>query len=323
MPLKLVKEHVEMVVLSDSEPGDALLDRTNFAASTGNKAHVSNTSIYARAAQIVQQETEDDMDLEYSPEPPPKARLKGKGARMLKELSNHNQDAKPSSDAASPEALLEGLHRTRATRRNVNNAVNNKAPSLRKSLNTKALMKAELCPDARKKKRQRKRNPIPRQKRADSTEGTSSELDEVIQEKVKPHRTRKIPRVKDVADEMDEVLSSSKVKARATKSTKNKKRKTPRLETPEWEGVEDGHEDEEYLSAEKPAYLQQPSLRKNRRSSCIGSVTLGSTADARNNAPTQEAETPKIMTSGMTWEEKKGQRPAHFLIQMSNIAYMF
>ena len=319
MPLKEpLKKHVKMVVLSDSEPEDALSDSTNFAASTGNEADVSNTSIYARAAQVMQQETEDDMELEYSPEPAPKARLRGKGTRMLKELSDYNKDLKSSSDVASPEALLEGLHRTRATRRNVNNAVNNRAPSLRKSLNTKALMEAELCPDARKKTRQRKKNPISRRKRVESTEGSPTELDEVIQEKVKIQRTRKIPRVKDVADQMDGVLSSSKAKARATKCTKNKKRKTPRLETPEWEHVEDGDVDEEFLSAEKPAYLQQPSIRGNRRSSRIAPA-----ADARTNAPDQEAETPKIMTSGMTWEEKKGQRPARYSIHMSNMTDIF
>ena len=320
---KPLKKHVKMSVLSDNAPEDALSDSTNLAASTGNEAHVSNTPIYASAAQIMQQETEDDMELQYSPEPAPKARLRGKGARMLKELSDYNRNATSSSDAASPEALLEGLHGTRATRKNVNNAVNNRAPSLRKSLNTKALMEAELCPDARKKKQQRKRNSIPRRKRADSTGGTSSELDEVIQEKAKVQQTRKIPRVEDVPDEMTEALRSSKAKARATKSTKNKKRKTPRLETPEWEDVEDGDEDEDYLSAEKPAYLQRPSLRGNRRSSRDGSGTLDSTADARTNAPNQEAETPKIMTSGMTWDEKKGQRPAHYLVQMSDMAYMF
>ena len=318
MPLKKpLKKHVKMVVLSDSEPEDALSDSTNFAASTGNETDVSNTSIYARAAQVMQQETEDDMELEYSPEPAPKARLRGKGTRMLKELSDYNIDVKSSSDVTSPEALLEGLHRTRATRRNVNNAVNNRAPSLRKSLNTKALMEAELFPDARKKTRQRKKNPTSRRKRAESSEGSSTELDEVVQ-KVKIQRTRKIPRVKDVADEMDGVLSSSKAKASKSKSTKNKMRKTTKLETPEWEHVEDGDVDEEFLSAEKPAYLQQPSIRGNRRSSRIAPA-----ADARTNAPDQEAETPKIMTSGMTWEEKKGQRPARYSIHMSNMTDIF
>ena len=226
----------------------------------------------------------------------------GKGARMVKELGNHNKEVTSSSpDSQSPEALLEGLHRTRAMRQNVTNAVNDKGPATRKSLNAKALMEEALRADVVKTTQKRKKRNPPQKK--ETSRCASTELRKEPNRRPMSQRMKKLIKVEDPDEENEEARSVLGRKAAATKPAKNKKRPL-QFGLSEDDSMED--EDRDSLPAETSAYLQAPAIRGQRHGLRSNSIGTKATVSATLDAAPQEIISPRLTTSGMSWEEKKG-----------------
>lgn len=306
MAQKTPKKRVKFVVYSDDEP--------EFLGST--KAPTANASTFTRAPHTGQYAVRGDAEMDEdqpeveAPKPVPAARPiaeakpkpkpKGKGSRMLKELGAYNESATSSSDSESsespkpPEALMEGLHRTRAARRNVTNAMNNKALAVRKSLNAQVLMEEALRPKAPELPHKRKKKTVRHIGTPIGIDDTFSESDEGVQAKPASRRGRKTPKIEDSDQEIGGALSGLEVKVKKPKIVKVKKKKQPPQIS-----EDSGEQDEDFIPAKTPAYLQPPAVIKaKRRSLRNASVVAAPTV----NAPSP----PKVTASGMTWEEKKG-----------------
>lgn len=315
------------VILSDSESELPILgleqammltDSTWQAVKLSDKEHMQVGRGDSEAAM--------DQDLPEPAGPQSKAKAKAKKRRMVKELGNHNESPEPPSDVGSPEVLLEGLHRTRAARQNLNNAVNNRAAPARRSLNNKALMKEALMAKPPKVTKPGQKKGVKREPEDD--DDTEDELDNVEDVKTRARGRKRVPQLQDTDEEMEEAHSASNVnekeqqkrKASQIETTDNemeeaiialiaeskatrwpRKKKVLKLRPSRDEDSE--QEDEDFLPTEAYPDHEGRSTKEPRRSSRIDSANTTANALGTNRSPS------KVMTSGMAWDHKKGPIP--------------
>lgn len=288
-------------------------------ASTGQAVKSSNTE----DLQVGCGESEDpmDQDLPEPTKPLPKAKPKAKKRRMVNELGNHNESPEPSSDDGSPEILLEGLHRTRAARQNLNHAVTNRAAPARRSLHVKTLMMEALKAKNPKVTKPGQKKDIKRKPEDD--DDTDDELSEVEYVKTRSRKRKNFPQLEDTDEEMEEADDASNVnvkeqrKASQTGTTDEEMEKAvittvvdckairnPRrnkaLKLRPSRDEDSDREDEDFQPAEANADHEAPSTKQPRRSSRIDSANATANAFGTNRSP------PGLLTSGMAWDHKKG-----------------
>jgi len=195
--------------------------------------------------------SEDAMD-QAPPDPAkpqPKPRAKAKKRRMVNELGNHNESPEPPSDAGSPEILLEGLHRTRAARQNLNNAVNNRAAPARRSLNTRALMKEALRVINPRVTKADKKKDVKREQADDDTEDELKDVEEDV--KTRSRRRKIFPQLEDTDEEMEEAHDAPNVN-----EEEQQKRKASQIETI------DEMEDAVVATVVEPKATRRPTRKK-------------------------------------------------------------
>jgi len=312
------------VILSDSDselPVSGFKQAKAVTASTGQAFKSYDTE----HMQVGRDKSEDamDEDLPELAKPQSKVRAKAKNRRMVNELGNHNESPEPHSDVGSPEILLEGLHRTRATRQNLDYAVNNKVAPARRSLNNRALMEEALRAKPSKVTRQGQKRGVRREPEED--DDTEDELNDVEYVKTRSRRRNKAPQLEDTDEEMEEAHSTYNVNGK-----EQQKRKASQIETTDDEMEEavtalivepkairrtrkkkvlklrpsrdedSEQEDEDFLPTEANPGHEAESIKQPRRSSRIDGANATANAFGTNRSP------PKIMTSGMAWDHKKG-----------------
>ncbi len=294
-------------------------------ASTGQAFKSSNTE----DLQVGRGESEDAMDQDLpepatpQAKPQTKPKAKAKKRSMVNELSNHNESPEPPSDAGSPEILLEGLHRTRAARQNLNNAVNNRAAPVRRSLNTRALMKEALRVTHPRVTKSDKKKDVKREEADDDTEDELKDVEEDV--KTRSRGAKVIPQLEDTDEEMEEAHEAPNVNEK-----EQQKRKASQIETIDDE-MEDAvvatvvepkatrrptrkkvlklrpsrdedsdQEDEDFLPIEADPDHEAQLTKQPRRSSRIDCANATTNAFGTNRSP------PRPLTSGMAWDHKKG-----------------
>ena len=301
------RKYSKFVVDSDSEPEPPPKGSTQAMALTnkvGKGAEAPVDAARDRAVKAKQSKIEDEGEQEYSSKSAKtRATPKGKSSRMVKELGDLNEQANRLSECGSPEVLLEGLHRTRATRQNLNNAVNNKAPAVRKSLNNAALMEEAMSAKDVKMAGLKKKKSAKHQEEEDEIDLALRELDAKDKNaRLKAQQKKKAPQTEETDEGMEEALNALTVQAEAP--NKKKKKKAPKSETPTDEDFDD--EDEDFQPSDTPQYLQPQSKQGKRRSSRIDSAAPTSTASGKVIAPSTSTTPLETMTPMMTWEQKKG-----------------
>lgn len=296
-------------------------------ASTGHGVQASDT----KHMQVSRDESKDAMDqdlpelakLQAKPKAKPKARPKKR--RMVNELGNHNESPEPASDGGSPEILLEGFHRTRAARQNLNYAVTNRAAPARKSLNTRALMMEVLKGKAPEVTKPGQKKDVKRKsKDNDPDEG----LNDIEYVKTRSRRGKKVPQLGDKDEEMEEADDAFNVNVK-----EQQKRKASQMETSDAEMEEtvvavviepkatgrpkrkkilklkpsrdedSDQEDEDFLPAEANPDDEAPVTKQRRRSSRLDCANATATAFGTDQSA------PRLLTSGMAWDHKKGPTP--------------
>ena len=329
-----LKKRIETVISSDSEselPISGFRQAMALRAITGQAVNSSNTE----DPQVGRGMSEDAMDHDLpepatpQAKPQTKPKAKAKKRRMVDELGNHNESPEPPSEVGSPEILLEGLHRTRAARQNLNYAVNNRAAPARKSLNNKALMKEALRVINQRVTKPNKKKDVKREQADDDTEDELKDVEEDV--KTRSRRRKKVPRIEDTDEEMEEAHDAPKVN-----EEEQQQRKASQIERTDDEMEEavvamvvepkairrkkvlklrpsrdedSDQEDEDFLPSEAYPDHEAPSTKQPRRSSRIDCVIATANAFGTNRSP------PRLLTSGMAWDHKKGPIPAlHFVL---------
>lgn len=284
-------------------------------ASTGQAVKSSST----KDLQLGCGESEDAMDqnLPESTKPPPKPKAKAKKRRMVNELGNHNESPEPRSDDGSPEILLEGLHRTRAACQSLNYAVTNRAAPARRSLHVKALMTEALRVKNCKATKPGQKKDVKRKPEDD--EDTEDELNDVEYVKTRSRKRKKSPQLEETDEETEEaddasnasVKDQQKRKASQTETTDEEMEEADyqAIRTPKRQKVlrlrpsrdeDSDQEDDAFLLAEANTDHETPSKKQPRRSSRIDCANATMNALGTNRSP------PRLLTSGMAWDHKKG-----------------
>lgn len=290
-------------------------------ASTGPAVKSSNT----KDLQLGCGESEDamDQDLPEPTKPPPKPKAKAKKRRMVNELGNHNESPEPPSDDGSPEILLEGLHRTRAARQSLNYAVTNRAAPARRSLHVKALMMEALRVKNCKATKPGQKKDVKRKPEDD--DDTDDELNDVKYVKTRSRKRKKLAQLEETDEEMEEAVDASNVNVKEQQKRKASQPETTdeemeeavvatvvdyqAIRTPRRQKVlslrpsrdeDSDQEDEAFLPAEANADHEAPSKKQPRRSSRIDCANATANVFGTNRSP------PRLLTSGMAWDHKKG-----------------
>lgn len=316
------KRRIKTVILSDSDSDSAIVKRASVFPTPAMQALMSS---YSEPAGASQEKAEGDAKIEPIEPAKSKGKPKGKWSRMLKELGDHNDRPETQSDVGSPEILLEGLHRTRATRQNLRNAVNNQAPEARKSMNMKALMEEALkagpiqigpgkkkgfkhepveedIDDASSDIEEEEVKPSPRRKRRvlqrEDTEEEMGEADDAVSVEASEQQMRKDHYDVSIGLEMVEDLHAFVSKAKSPKSgTKLEKQRVLELRQSREEGSDDD-DDDGFLPIATPDLKAQPTKAPRR--------SLRTVPPVRTVAFGTNRSQPKVMTSQMAWDDKKG-----------------